>query len=62
MSDEIRAVLDRISVVTSRGKSKWDYIATFTNQIDTNLTTFDQLINQVNLILKLDPKFKTGGF
>ena len=56
MSDEIRAVLDRISVVTSRGKSKWDYIATFTNQIDTNLTTFDQLINQVNFNFETRPE------
>ena len=43
---EIPTILDRINVVTSRGKSKWDFIQNFTKNIDVNLTSFDELLNQ----------------
>jgi len=45
---EIPTKLDRIACVTSRGKSKWDFLAKYTGGIDTRLDSFDQLINQVN--------------
>ena len=45
---DIPAVIDYVIVQTSRGKSKSDYLKSFTGLIDVNLNSFSDILTQIN--------------
>ena len=45
---DIPAVIDYVIVQTSRGKSKSDYLKSFTELIDVNLNSFSDILAQIH--------------
>ena len=45
---DIPAVIDYVIVQTSRGKSKSDYLKSFTELIDVNLNSFSDILTQIH--------------
>ena len=45
---DIPAVIDYVIVQTSRGKSKSDYLKSFTGLIDVNLNSFSDILTQIH--------------